>query len=154
MYPTAYEPAQDKTYTLICGTSSDSAQTGHLPSLIKVYTICMKKARVLSFTLSAQRRLIRLDGCPVWSASLLSAGSKLVSLASYWVHIKDSDQTGRMPSLICVFTARVKEAWVLSFPLTAQRRLWSDWADAQADLSLHWAHIYFVGYVMRWLMKK
>ena len=22
----------------------------------------------------------------------------------------------------------------------AQRRLWSDWADAQADLSLHWAH--------------
>ena len=31
-------------------------------------------------------------------------------------------------------------AWVLSYPLSAQRRLWSDWADAQADLSLRWAH--------------
>ena len=25
---------------------------------------------------------------------------------------------------------------------------WSDWADAQADLSLRWAHIHFVGFVM------
>ena len=25
---------------------------------------------------------------------------------------------------------------------------WSDWADAQADLSLHWAHSHFVGFVM------
>ena len=32
---------------------------------------------------------------------------------------------------------------VLSYPLSAQRRLWSDWADAQADLSLRWAHIHF-----------
>ena len=29
-----------------------------------------------------------------------------------------------------------------------QRRLWSDWADAQADLSLRWAHTHFVGFVM------
>ena len=26
---------------------------------------------------------------------------------------------------------------------------WSDWADAQADLSLRWAHSHFVGFVMR-----
>ena len=25
---------------------------------------------------------------------------------------------------------------------------WSDWADAQADLSLRWAHTHFVGFVM------
>ena len=25
---------------------------------------------------------------------------------------------------------------------------WSDWADAQADLSLRWAHSHFVGFVM------
>ena len=25
---------------------------------------------------------------------------------------------------------------------------WSDWADAQADLSLRWAHTDFVGFVM------
>ena len=28
---------------------------------------------------------------------------------------------------------------------------WSDWADAQADLSLHWTHTHFVGFVMSWL---
>ena len=38
-----------------------------------------------------------------------------------------------------------------SYPLSAQWRLWSDWADAQADLSLHWAHSHFVGFVMSWL---
>ena len=26
-------------------------------------------------------------------------------------------------------------------------RLWSDWADAQAELSLRWAHSHFVGFV-------
>ena len=54
-------------------------------------------------------------------------------------------------SLIAVFTARVKKVWALSYPLSAQWRLWSDWVDAQADLSLHWAHSHFVGFVMRWL---
>ena len=28
-----------------------------------------------------------------------------------------------------VFAVRMKKAWVLSYPLSAQRRLWSDWAD-------------------------
>ena len=34
----------------------------------------------------------------------------------------------------------MKKAWVLSYPLSAQWRLWSDWADAQADLSSLGAH--------------
>ena len=42
-----------------------------------------------------------------------------------------------------------KKALVLSYLLSAQRRLWSDWVDAQAGLSLHWVHIHFVGFVMR-----
>ena len=40
-----------------------------------------------------------------------------------------------------VFAVRMKKAMVLSCPLSAQRRLWSDWADSQADLSLRWAHM-------------
>ena len=28
---------------------------------------------------------------------------------------------------------------------------WSDWADAQAELSLDWAHTHFVSFVMLWL---
>ena len=51
-----------------------------------------------------------------------------------------------------VFTVRMKKAWVLSYPLRAQRRPWSDWADAQADLSLRWAHSHFVGFVTRRLI--
>ena len=62
---------------------------------------------------------------------------------------EDSDQPGHSPSLIRVFAVRMKKAWVLSYPLSAQGRLWSDWADAQADLSLRCAHIHFVGFVMR-----
>ena len=39
----------------------------------------------------------------------------------------DSDQPGHPPSLIRVFAVRVKKLWTLSYPLSAQRRLWSDW---------------------------
>ena len=56
------------------------------------------------------------------------------------VSSEDSDKPGRLPSLIRVFDVHRKKHWVLSYPLSAQRRLWSDWADAQADLSLRWAH--------------
>ena len=52
---------------------------------------------------------------------------------------KDSDQPGHPPSLIRDFTVRMKKPWVLCFPLSEQRRL-IGLADAQADLSLHWAH--------------
>ena len=43
---------------------------------------------------------------------------------------KDSDQPGHPPSLIKVFAVLMKKPWVLSYPMSAQRRLWSDWADA------------------------
>ena len=52
----------------------------------------------------------------------------------------DSNQPEHLPSLIRVFAVRLKKAWVLSYPLSTQRRLWSDWADDQADLSLRWMH--------------
>ena len=64
---------------------------------------------------------------------------------------KDSDQPGHPPSLIRVFAVCMKKARVLTYPLSAQQRLWSDWADAQADLSLRWVHSHFVGFVMRQL---
>ena len=67
---------------------------------------------------------------------------------------KDSDQPGHPPSLIRVFAVRMKTAWVFTHPLSGQQRLWSDWADAQADLSLRWAHTHFVGFVMSWLICK
>ena len=66
----------------------------------------------------------------VWSESSLSAWRKLGSSATHWAHSEDSDQTGRMPRLI----------------------FWSDWADAQVDLSLRWTHTHFVGFLMTWLI--
>ena len=42
----------------------------------------------------------------------------------------------------------MKKPWVLIYPLSTQRRLWPDWADAQVDLSLRWVHTHFVGFVM------
>ena len=39
---------------------------------------------------------------------------------------------------------RLRSAWAsFSYPLSVQRRLWSDGADGQADLSLRWAHMSF-----------
>ena len=48
------------------------------------------------------------------------------------------------PSLIRVFAVRMKKPWILSFQLTAQRRLirlGGCQADFQPDLCLRWAHI-------------
>ena len=45
---------------------------------------------------------------------------------------QDSDP----PSWIRVFAVRMKKAWVISYPLSAQRRFRSNWVDAQADRSL------------------
>ena len=49
---------------------------------------------------------------------------------------EDSDQPGHPPSLIRVSAVRLKQTWALNYTFSAQRRLWSDWVDAQADLRL------------------
>ena len=59
-----FEPAHDKTYKMACAPSEDSDQPGHPPSLIRIFAVRVKKDLVLSYPLSAQRRLIRLGGCP------------------------------------------------------------------------------------------
>ena len=63
-----------QTNKMACAPKEDSDQPGHPPSLIRV-----------------------------WSEFSLSAWRKFGSLPTYWAHIEDYDQTGRMPRLICVF---------------------------------------------------
>ena len=60
------DPKHDKTIKMTCAPSKESGQPGHPPSLIRIFTSRMKKPWVLSYPLSAQRRLIRLGGCPCW----------------------------------------------------------------------------------------
>ena len=57
-----------------------------------------------------------------------------------FVPSEDSDQPGRM---IRVFAVRSMGSLGPSFASGGQRWLWSDWADAQADLGLRWAHKIF-----------
>ena len=76
--------------------------------------------------------------------------SRLATKPTRW-HVRPV-KTQISPSLIRFFTVRMKKAWVLSYPLSAQRRLWLDLANAQADLSLRWAHSHLVGFVMRRLI--
>ena len=52
---------------------------------------------------------------------------------------EDSDQPGHPPSLINVFAVRSVGSWGPNVSSCGQRRLWSDWADVQADLCLRWA---------------
>ena len=64
---------------------------------------------------------------------------------------EDSDQPGHPPSLMRVFAVRSIGSKGPKCSSCGQRRLWSDGADAQADLSLRWAHSHFVGVVISWL---
>ena len=75
----------DKTNKMACAHSEDSDQTGHPPSLIRVFAVRMKKAWVLSYPLAAQRRLIRLGSGPCWSESSLDAQAILLNLR--WLYI-------------------------------------------------------------------
>ena len=58
---------------MTCAPSEASDQPCHLPSLIRVFAVRMKKHWALNYLLSAQWRLIRLGGCPGWSESSLGA---------------------------------------------------------------------------------
>ena len=61
---------------------------------------------------------------------------------------EDSDQPGHPPSLIRVFAVHFMGSQGPKLSSCGQRRLWSDWVDAQADLSLRWMHTQFVGFVL------
>ena len=50
-------------------------------------------------------------------------------------------------SSLCAFSVAKDQSY-----LHADREDWSDWADAQADLSLLWVHSYFAGFITRWLI--
>ena len=87
----------------------------------------------------AQNQPWVVRGCRMWWDLLVHLTSySLHKWAATWQNqqndcapSKDSHQPGHSPSLISVFAVRVNKAWVLSYPLSAQRRLWSDWADAR-----------------------
>ena len=134
-----------------CAPSEDSDQTAHSRSLIRIFTAHFvsetRKRRLWSGSAGLRRliwvfvgRTCQKDFLALPLKFKLAYGktNKMACAPS-----EDSDQPGYPPSLIRVFAVRTKKAWILSYPLSAQRRLWSDWTDAQADPSLRWAHMPF-----------
>ena len=77
------ELLRDKTNKMTCAPSENSDQPGHPTSLIRVFAVRMKTHWVLGYPLNAQRRLIRLGGCPGWSESSLGAHVILLVLSCY-----------------------------------------------------------------------
>ena len=49
---------------MTCAPSQDSDQPGYPPCLIRVFVVRIKKLSILSYPLSAHRRLVRLGGSP------------------------------------------------------------------------------------------
>ena len=65
---------------MACAPSEESDQPGHPPSLIRVFAVRMKKAWVLSYLLSAQRRVWVFAGRTV-TLLFLPWGSSFASLS-------------------------------------------------------------------------
>ena len=93
---------------------------------------------LLVFVLSVSRESCASCLLPFWVTFIWAKTYKMTCAP-----IEDSDQPGHPPCLIRVFAVHMKKVGVLSYPFCVQQRLWSDWADAQADLSLHWAYMPF-----------
>ena len=135
----------------------DPDQTSSRSSLIWVYTVCsdlsLRKLVWRSFgSLDTHRvprkDLIWLQGCAGWSES--SLGTQYIWAVTWkkCAPSEDSDQPGHPPSLIRVFAVCMKKAWVLSYPLSAQRRLWLPrliWVLAGCT-------VHFVCFVMLWFI--
>ena len=136
----------------ICEEQSDSLATQTQSSIIPTYVIS-KISTLVSFYRWTEWFSFPFSHIPEVRFSRYMAHN----WAAAWQNQQsgcapneDSDQHGHPPSLIRVFAVRMKKPLVLSYPLSAPRRLWSDWADAQADLSLRWVHTNFVGFIMSW----
>ena len=90
----------------VCAKRRLRSAPGHPPSLISVSAVRMKKFN------------IKYSGLQIVHLSLLMTKTNKMSCAPS----EYSDQPGHWPSLIRVFAVRMKKVWVLSYPLSAQRR--------------------------------
>ena len=78
--------------------------------------------------------------CHVESCVLFSVLFIIVHVL-YMLYEPRHDKTNKVSKRPAKTQISMKKPWVLSYPL-----IWSDWADAHADLSLRWAHTHFVGF--------
>ena len=65
---------------------------------------------------------------------------------------EDSDQSGHLPSMIRVLTVHSMGSYRPKLSSCGQRRLWSDWVNAQLIWVFAGRTCHFVGFVMRQLI--
>ena len=106
--------------------------------VLMLFELCMVKWWQ---AIEAFSRILQFGGYVIWAALWQNQQNDCAPS-------EDSDMPGHPPSLISVSAVRSVGSWGSSVSSCGQRRLWSDWADAQADLSLRWAQSHFVGFVI------
>ena len=137
-----------KTNKMAYAPTEDSDHPGIRP-VWSVFALCLKVfGPYIRYPKSTQRRLIKLGFLSLRLAHMYFRWFRLTlayiwattwqNQQNDWAPSEDSDQ----PSLSAWRNLRsLATHWVHSED-------WSDWVDAQADLSLRWAHSHFVGFVM------
>ena len=134
-----------QTKKMTCAPSKDSDQSGHLPSLIREFDVCMKKPWVLSYPLNAQQSLWS-DWADV-QAELSLCWAHIILLVVSWGGSNNVTRDFRLGDLsnTCAGTDYLgSEIWAESRQnqqngMCAQWRLRSAWASAQSDQSLRCA---------------
>ena len=152
------EESQNKFWS---GVSSENVYVSH--KLIKSFSKLIR-CHVNITGLDAFKGIVTLEKNQVYHSRFSLPSEKWYSpkrIKIYPVHditykmacapCENSDKTGHPPSMIRVFAVRMKKAWVLSYPLSAQRRLWSDWRMPRLILVFTGRTCHFVGFVMRLL---
>ena len=104
---------------MVCAPSEDTVQPGHLPSLIRVFTVCMKKAWILDHPLSAYEDFYQTGRMPRLIES--SLGSHVISLVL--------SCCGCIRSCTCTSSGTMS---VCMCCLSKQQRLWQDCEDEQS----------------------
>ena len=81
---------------------------------------------------------------PILSLSITQHLNHLMTKPAKWPLCPAKTQISKCVRPVwSVFTVHMTTPYVLSYLLSTQQRLWSDWMDVQADLSLRWAHMPF-----------
>ena len=119
-----------------------------LPLSANTWTIFLEKSSMILNDSGKDYKKILVNMTYLWSLHWLTANriieperdktNKMTCASS-----KDSDQPAHPPSLIRVFAVCFMGSKWPNASVSGQWRLWSDWADAQADSSLPWAHMSF-----------
>ena len=147
---------------MACAPIVDSDQPGRLPSQISLH--CPHEESLGPYLPIEQtaKTLISL-GIPGWSESLLirpvwsvfagrtatllvlSQGGSFELQLSAWQNPTKRPVGPAKTRISLGFAVRMEKSWVLSYPLSAQRRLirLGKWLNAQADLSLPWVDMPF-----------